>query len=87
VAARVLLDGPARARLAEALAAQFGGPVQLDIIAGETGEATSHAVAQAARKSRQQAAETAVQSDPFVQTLINDFGGAVVPGSVQPLSS
>jgi len=87
VAARVLLDGPARARLTEALAAQFGGPVQLNIVAGETGEATSHAVAQAARKSRQQAAEQAVQADPFVQALAQDFGGTVVPGSVQALSS
>jgi len=85
VAARVLLDGPARARLAEALAAQFGGPVQLDIVAGETGEATSHAVEQAARKTRQLEAEAAVQSDPFVQALANDFDAAIVPGSVQPL--
>jgi len=84
VAARVLLDGPARARLSDALAAQFGGPVALNIIAGETGEETSHAVAQAARASRQQAAENAISDDPFVQALINDFGGSVVPGSVQP---
>jgi len=84
VAARVLLDGPARTRLTEALAAQFGGPVQLDIVAGATGDETSHAVAQAERQARQRAAEAAMHSDPFVQALVQDFDGVIAPGSVQP---
>ena len=87
VAARVLLDGPARTRLRNALGDHFGGPVQLEIIEGETGDETAHAVDQAARRARQQAAEEAVQADPFVQALIQDFGGVIVPGSVQPLQS
>jgi len=87
VAARVLLDGPARARLRAALSKHFGGPVQLQIIAGDTGDETAHAIDQAKRKARQHAAEAAVQADPFVQTLLHDFGGTIVPGSVQPLQS
>jgi len=87
VAARVLLDGPARARLRKALGEHFGGPVQLHIVAGETGDETAHAVDQAARKARQLAAETAIRSDPFVQSLVQDFGASVVPGSVQALQS
>jgi len=87
VAARVLLDGPARARLRAALGEHFGGPVQLNIVAGETGDETAHAVDLAERKARQLAAEIAVQTDPFVQALVNDFGGVIVHGSVQPLQS
>jgi len=87
VAARVLLDGPARARLREALGEHFGGPVQLHIVAGETGDETAHAVDQAERRARLQTAETAVATDPFVQALVQDFGGTIVPGSIQPLQS
>jgi DNA polymerase-3 subunit gamma/tau len=29
-------------------------------------------------------AQAAIQADPFVQALIQDFGAQIVPGSVQP---
>lgn len=35
--------------------------------------------------ARQSAAEAAVASDPFVQQLIAEFGGRVVPGSIRPI--
>jgi len=34
---------------------------------------------------RQQHAEQLLQSDPFVQAMLRDFGGKIVPGSVQAL--
>jgi len=85
VAARTLADSPSRERLRAVLAEHFGGPVQLDMQVGATGEGTAHAVAEAGRQARQDAAEAALQSDPFVQALVQDFGGRIVPGSVQPL--
>ena len=86
VAARTLADSAARNRLRAALGQHFGEPVQLRIVVGETGEGTAHAVAQADRRARQEAAEAAVQADPFVRALLQDFGGAIVPGSVIPIS-
>ena len=35
--------------------------------------------------ARRSAAEEAVQTDPFVRSMIDTFGGRVVPGSVRPL--
>ncbi|CFO70562.1 DNA polymerase III subunit Tau [Bordetella pertussis] len=51
--------------------------------AGVPGDGTAHAVAQIERAARQQAAEDAVAVDPFVQALVADFGGRVVPGSIR----
>ena len=31
-------------------------------------------------------AEAAVRADPFVQALLRDFGGTLIPGSIVPLS-
>ena len=85
MAARTLADSPSRERLRAALAEYFGGPVQLDMQVGATGQGTAHAVAEAGRQARQEAAEAALQNDPFVRALVQDFGGRIVPGSVQPL--
>ena len=34
---------------------------------------------------RQQAAEEIVRNDPFVQSMVRDFGARIVPGSIQPV--
>jgi DNA-binding YbaB/EbfC family protein len=44
-------------------------------------------VAQAESAARQLAAENAVADDPFVQALLADFGGHVVPGSIRHVDS
>ncbi|HRO60282.1 MAG TPA: hypothetical protein PK177_14135, partial [Burkholderiaceae bacterium] len=31
-------------------------------------------------------AQAAIEADPFVQSLLEDFGGTIVPGSVRPLA-
>ncbi|MEI2417494.1 DNA polymerase III subunit gamma/tau [Orrella sp. JC864] len=86
VAARTLADSPGRERLRQALAEHFGGHVLLDIEVGSTGAGTAHAVALAEQAARQQAAEQAIQADPFVQALLDDFGGRILPGSIRPVS-
>lgn len=84
VAARTLAQGPSVERLRVALAGYFGQAVQLRMEVGETGSGTAHAVAQSEREARQREAEQAIDADPFVQTLLTQFGGEVVPGSIKP---
>ena len=83
VAVRSLAETPGRARLRTVLSEHFGTAVQLDIECGATGDATAHAVAQARREALQREAEQAVDADPFVRSLVDEFGGMVIPGSVQ----
>ncbi|NYT44433.1 DNA polymerase III subunit gamma/tau [Alcaligenaceae bacterium] len=82
VAVRSLAESPGQSRLRTVLSEHFGTVVQLNVEYGATGDDTAHAVEQAQRQLRQQAAEQAVASDPFVLALITDFGAQVVPGSV-----
>lgn len=83
VAVKTLAESESRVRLQTVLCEHFGQSVRLDVEVGVTGDATAHAVAQAERAARQQAAEDAVAVDPFVQALLADFGGQVVPGSIR----
>ncbi|WMD20646.1 DNA polymerase III subunit gamma/tau [Achromobacter seleniivolatilans] len=83
VAVKTLAESESRVRLQTVLCEHFGQGIRLDVEVGVTGEATAHAVAQAERAARQQAAEDAVAIDPFVQALVADFGGRVVPGSIR----
>jgi DNA polymerase-3 subunit gamma/tau len=39
----------------------------------------------AAQAERQRQAEDTIMADPFVQTLMRDYGGKIVPGSLQPM--
>lgn len=82
VAIRTLAESPGKARLCTVLSEHFGTVVQLNVEYGATGDETAHAVAQAQKAMRQQNAEQAVAADPFVQTLISEFGARVVPGSI-----
>src|SRR5690606_23129926 len=85
VATRALSQGPSADRLRAALAGYFGQPVQLRMEVGETGSETAHAVAQSERQARQKQAEQAIENDTFVKTLVDEFGGEVIPGSIRPV--
>jgi DNA polymerase-3 subunit gamma/tau len=37
------------------------------------------------RAERQRQAEETMHSDPFVQTLMREFGATIVPGSIKPI--
>jgi DNA polymerase-3 subunit gamma/tau len=39
----------------------------------------------AASAEKQLAAEKIIFDDPFVQTMMRDFGAKIVPGSIKPL--
>ncbi|ANN79128.1 DNA polymerase III subunit gamma/tau [Bordetella flabilis] len=83
VAVKTLADSASRVRLQTVLCEHFGLSLRLDVQVGATGDATAHAVAQQVRAERQRAAEQAAQQDPFVRSLLADFGGQILPGSIR----
>ena len=84
VSNRALSTGAHVDRLRAVLCEHFGVGVALRIDVGAMQSQTAHMIDVAGQQARQQAAEAAVDNDPFVQALVRDFGGQVVPGSVRP---
>ena len=79
-----LLSAGSKEKLMTALTEHLGKNVHLDTEIGAT-TVTAHAADVAEEAQRQRHAEQTVQEDPFVQTLIREFGATIVPGSVRPL--
>jgi DNA polymerase-3 subunit gamma/tau len=75
----------ARDRLQQALQ-RHGHAVRLVVEVGKVGDSPSRRLAAAAAQ-RQAEAEQAVLQDPFVQKMMRDFGGKIVPGTLRPLSA
>ncbi|MFM0644456.1 DNA polymerase III subunit gamma/tau [Paraburkholderia bryophila] len=73
------------AKLKSALADKLGRNVEVLV---EVGAARRTAAAHdaATRAQRQQEAEREIGADPFVQSLIREFGASIVPGSIRPIS-
>ncbi|HOE43975.1 MAG TPA: DNA polymerase III subunit gamma/tau C-terminal domain-containing protein, partial [Rhodoferax sp.] len=72
-----------RDRLAAALAAA-GHPVRLAIEVGRVTDSPARRNA-AALNERQLMAEKIVFDDPFVQSMMREFGAKIVPGSIKPV--
>ena len=75
----------ARKVLREALAARFGGPVELDVALDAPSRETPAAGRARDQASRHQAAIRAIEADPRVRTLCETFDTRVDPDLVQPL--
>jgi DNA polymerase-3 subunit gamma/tau len=71
-------------KLTAALAERFGKPVRLQHEIGPVRH-TANAKAEAERAARQKEAEQTMHSDPFLQTLMREFGATIVPGSIKPV--
>ena len=71
-------------KLAVALGEHFGRTVKIETEVG-TVHHTAHAQAMAAQGERQRLAENSAQNDPFIQSLVLEFGASIVPGSIRPL--
>lgn len=82
VAIRSLAARQGQARLCTVLTEHFGKVVQLAIEFGATGSATARAVERERQAERQKEAESAVANDPFVRSLIEEFGARIMPGSI-----
>jgi DNA polymerase-3 subunit gamma/tau len=71
-------------KLGGALQERFGKPVRVQTEIGAARQ-TANAKAIAEREARQQQAEQTMHSDPFIQTLMREFGATIVPGSIKPV--
>jgi DNA polymerase-3 subunit gamma/tau len=73
------------AKLKAALAEKLGQTIEVLV---EVGPARRTAAAHdaAMRAQRQQEAEREIGADPFVQSLIREFGASIVPGSIRPIT-
>ncbi|RZF30295.1 DNA polymerase III subunit gamma/tau [Paraburkholderia sp. UYCP14C] len=73
------------AKLKAALVERLGQNVDVQV---EVGAARRTAAAHDAklRAQRQQEAEREISADPFVQSLIREFGASIVPGSIRPIT-
>ncbi len=81
---RESLNSPtSRERLQNALRAA-GHATTLSVEIGRVSDSPAKRNAAAAAE-RQQAAEKLIYEDPFVQTMMRDFGAKIVPGSIKPL--
>ena len=71
-------------KLAAALTEHFGKTARVTTEIGAV-EQTANAQAVAEREARQREAEENLQRDPFVQSLMREFGATIVPGSIKPI--
>jgi DNA polymerase III subunit gamma/tau len=79
-----LNQGNTRERLATALAT-LGHETRITVEIGTVTDSPALRVA-AENARRQREAEAQITSDPFVQAMMRDFGGKIVPGSIKPVS-
>ena len=83
VAIPALTETAVVAKAQDALAAHFGKPCRIEVDLGET-EGLTAAAEDADVAARDQAqAEAKIQADPVVQSILQDFGGKIVPGSIR----
>ena len=78
-------DAAQVAKLKTALAEKLGKPLEVRVAVGPA-RRTAAVLDAAARAERQREAEREIGADPFVQSLIRDFGASIVPGSVRPIA-
>ncbi len=71
-------------KLSAALSERFGKEVRVETELGAVAD-TANAVAEAERAERQRKAEHKMKNDPFVQSMMREFGASIVPGSIHPL--
>ncbi|MFC7514680.1 DNA polymerase III subunit gamma/tau [Herbaspirillum sp. GCM10030257] len=70
-------------KLTAALTEHFSKTVRVTTEIG-TVQQTANAQAVAEREARQRQAEESLTRDPFVQTMMREFGATIVPGSIKP---
>ncbi|MGW8228831.1 MAG: DNA polymerase III subunit gamma/tau [Gammaproteobacteria bacterium] len=82
-----LLNKERETGLREALATYFGRPLKLQIEIKDTDGETPAAREERLQAERQAAAESAIENDPNVQSILDAFDGQVRPNSVHPIES
>ena len=82
-----LLNPSLQGKLQDALSSFLGDKVKLDISQGQAEEETPAQTSARNVAEKQQQAEQAINTDPVVQALKENFDASVVPNSVQPLEN
>jgi DNA polymerase-3 subunit gamma/tau len=72
-------------KLSAALSEHFAKPVRIKPESGKVWHSAAIR-AEAARQVRQKAAEESILNDPFVKSIMREFGAIVVPDSVKPVA-
>ncbi len=82
---RPLSEAGTVAKVRQALSTHFGAPVRLGVEVGAVTGPTAAAAQNQRSAQRLDQARAAIESDPFVQTLLTDFDGRILPDSVKPI--
>jgi DNA polymerase-3 subunit gamma/tau len=80
-----LLDRTYQDRLVGALRDKYGAALDVSFEVGAAAERTPQQVRTRIKEARQAEAVAAIESDPFVRELVDQFGGQVDATSIQPL--
>ena len=80
-----LLEGSHKERLKAALQKHLGANLHVVITVGSSNGNSPAQLAQREREREQAQANAAIESDPFVQELVENFGGQV--NAIKPLQS
>ncbi|WP_250476714.1 DNA polymerase III subunit gamma/tau [Caballeronia sp. INML1] len=86
VAVQMYTDASHVSKLKTALAEKLGRAIEVSVNVAPV-RRTAAALDAADRARRQQEAEQEIKQDPFVQSLIRDFGASIVQGSIKPISA
>jgi DNA polymerase-3 subunit gamma/tau len=79
-----LLDGPYQERLKSALERHCGERLRLIITLSEAAIGSPAAVADRAQQQQQADASAAIEQDPFVRELVENFDAQVIESSIKP---
>jgi DNA polymerase III subunit gamma/tau len=82
-----LAEKPYQEKLKASLAPHFGGNVKLNIKIGGAGGVSLAATEDRARSQLQTDAEAAIDADPFIKNLQQDFGAEINRASIRPAQS
>ena len=80
-----LLDGAYSDKLIAALRDKYGAALDVTFEIGAAAEQTPQQIRTRIKDARQAEAVAAIESDPFVRELVDQFGGQVDASSIQPL--
>jgi DNA polymerase-3 subunit gamma/tau len=80
-----LLDRAYQDKLVAALQDKYGAALQITFEIGEAAEQTPQQVRTRIKDARQAEAVAAIESDPFVRELVDQFGGQIDASTIQPL--
>src|SRR5512139_954639 len=80
-----LLDRTYQDRLVSALHDKYGANLRVTFEIGAAAEQTPQQVRTRIKEARQAEAVAAIESDPFVRELVDQFGGQIDASTIQPL--